>query len=405
MGGGISGLFLAYAIYKLKPEFLTHKNIQIEIIEKSKRAGGLIETQTSNWGLIEKAANGLISTDRVKAMELDLGLQLMAMNPENKKRFIFRNQKPRQIPLGPWETIKLLTNYFKKSEPNGGETLDLYARRELGAEATKYLVEPVVLGIFGAPANQLSAKLVYEYFFKLKSDQKEIQKKGTLAPKKGMGALIEALRNHLENKGAQFRFNSHILSEGELSGYQESGVTVLATNALEAARLTSKLAPELSAGLSKVKYQSLWSVTLGFSQVEKPIKGFGCLFPRAEGFSAYGVLFNNFIFDGRGPYHTETWILPSLKENEPHEGVLDLILKDRRRLYGGKTSAPDQSLFTHWPEALPLYDLELENFLNQFSPKRGYASGRLFVTGNYWGRIGLSKILDQSFDVAKGVLA
>ena len=52
VGAGFSGLTTAY--------FLVKRGFKVQIIEKTSRAGGLIETLQTEHGLVEKAANGIL---------------------------------------------------------------------------------------------------------------------------------------------------------------------------------------------------------------------------------------------------------------------------------------------------------------------------------------------------------
>src|SRR5438477_10818806 len=80
VGAGFSGLTTAY--------FLTKQNFRVRIFEKTERAGGLIKTIRTEHGLVETAANGLLSSARGEAMCADIGVPLLATRREGRKRFI-----------------------------------------------------------------------------------------------------------------------------------------------------------------------------------------------------------------------------------------------------------------------------------------------------------------------------
>jgi hypothetical protein len=87
---------------------------------------------------------------------------------------------------------------------------------------------------------------------------------------------------------------------------------------------------------------SLLTVTCFFDQDVRQLKGFGCLFPRDQGFRSRGVLFNDSIFEGRGPAHAETWIFGGALDgdivNLSDDQIRETLLADRERFYG-KTGA------------------------------------------------------------------
>src|SRR5437867_12551409 len=97
VGAGFSGLTTAY--------FLTKQNLKVRIFEKTERAGGLIKTIRTEHGLIETAANGLLSSARVEAMCADTGVTLLTTRRAGRKRFIYRG-RPKQLPLNVFETFK-----------------------------------------------------------------------------------------------------------------------------------------------------------------------------------------------------------------------------------------------------------------------------------------------------------
>src|SRR2546430_11582742 len=90
VGAGFSGLTTAY--------FLTKFGFTVRVIEKSDRPGGLIRSVRTGHGLVETAANGLLSSARAEAMCADIGVPLVITRREGRRRFIYRG-KPKQVPL------------------------------------------------------------------------------------------------------------------------------------------------------------------------------------------------------------------------------------------------------------------------------------------------------------------
>ena len=176
--------------------------------------------------------------------------------------------------------------------------------------------------------------------------------------------------------------------------------TIVCLSASAAAKFLAPIAPELGQALSRIEMLSLATVTCFYPQDSAKLRGFGCLFPRDQGFRARGVLFNDFIFEGRGPAHAETWIFGGALDPEvvslSDAEFAQIIAGERERFYGQR----DQSLAiraTRWPNALPHYSIELEKILTTLPvpPKN------VHLVGNYLGRIGLAKILERSAFVAE----
>jgi oxygen-dependent protoporphyrinogen oxidase len=382
IGGGVSGLFAAYNLKKLGHD--------VEIYEKSNRVGGLIQTLHLDWGVVETAANGVLNSRKLQLLAQDINLELVPAQKKFKKRYIFRD-KPRQLPLTFFESWNLLKRVFSKIEPDPRETLKDFSVRVYGEAAAKYLVEPAVLGVFGAPPEELSGTLVYKYFFKGPRDPvAEKSQRGTVAPVRGMSGLVEALYNWLLENGVKIHLSSAI----EKLEKSSDEIIIVATDARVAGQLLENIDSNTASLLKMIEYRPLSSVTVSYDK-PTPLKGFGCLFPRDQGFNAFGVLFNTCIFANRGPDATETWILPDGKSSS--DELIEKVKADSQRLYK-KAFTIKNSVITVWPRALPLYNTQLEVDLKLMSLPRGF-----YLTGNYLGQIGLSKIFEGSHHLAQRI--
>lgn len=385
VGAGFSGLTLAY--------YLEKAGIAVEVYEEKRQCGGLLHTHHHALGLVETAANGLLYSETLADLCRDLGVDLVFPQPSAKKRYIFWQGRPKRWPLGFFESVgfvfKLIRNLvFKnpKRAPRNGESVAAYIERVFSKKVLQSLVAPALQGIYAGDPARLSARLILGRFFGnevsdpfgLRYPRGRRKKAGTVAPREGMGALVRALENHLASRGVK-------IHRGETVEDYREGVQVWATPAWQAA----KLYPELG----EVESLGLVTVTL-FYQNRPPLAGFGCLFPRSEKVRSLGVLWNPCIFEGRSSVHSETWILggasdPEILDKSDNE-VLRVIEEDRSRLFGLRESSL-QSEITRWPKALPHYTLEWEKALETLRPKK-----RIYLHGNYLGRIGLSQILERS---------
>ncbi|HYX30589.1 MAG TPA: FAD-dependent oxidoreductase [Pyrinomonadaceae bacterium] len=394
LGAGFSGLTTAY--------FLAKHNFKVSIVDKADRPGGLIKTIRTEHGLIETAANGLLASARVEEMCADIGVPLLTTKRDGRRRFIFRG-KPKQLPLTVRNMIALsghLASNAVTLKPKPLETVAAWGRRVLGAGATDYLLIPALGGIYAGDPELLSASLI---FGKAKlPDHLDTNKpakgklRGTVAPPNGMQQLIDGLVAYLKRSDVEFSLGQ----DYDLSGGQP---TVVCLSASSAAKALRTVAPEVSEALSRIEMLSLATVTCFYAHEAAKLKGFGCLFPRDQGFRARGVLFNDFIFEGRALAHAETWIFGGALDSE----VVNLtdgqfaatIATDRERFYGRRDKQL-QSYVTRWPYALPHYTIELEKILTTLSAP----PLNIHLVGNYLGRIGLTKILERSAFVAGQLL-
>jgi len=383
VGGGFSGLTVAYELQR--------QGFAIRLYESSDRLGGLLGTLRPTWGLVETAANGFLMTGPLRKLCDDLHVSLVEARRETKRRYIFTD-RPRRLPIGPWSLLRAVYGLVRPTVPQPGESAQTCADRAFGSEFSRVVFEPVCLGIFGTTLDNLSATLVRNYFFKRPTKNSK-QKKVLYSPVGGMQDLIDALEKAIRDGGGQIFLNRAVTP----NDLQEMQTVVLAVPAPLAGTLIGQKSPVFSKRLQDLRYLPLTTVTLALGKRPKGISGFGCLFPKASQFFSLGVLFNDDIFPGRGPAWTETYICPGSDQND--DDLLNQIFKDRKRVFAESRPEDLQDYqVTRWPQALPQYGLELEALLKE----RPLISG-VFLSGNYLGEIGLSRIYDQSVNLALSI--
>ncbi len=391
IGAGFSGLVTAY--------YLVKEGFQVQVIEKHARAGGLIRTIKTAQGPVETAANGIRNSVRLEAMCADIGVPLQATRREARARFIFRGA-PKRFPLSGAEVLKVGFRFAASAtslRPQPFETIVDWGRRVIGAEATEFFLAPAMSGIYAGDPERLSASLIFgqaalpDHLQTTRPMRPKLH--GTVAPPNGMQQLTDGLRKYLEQAGGEFVFNQEVqISPGEAA--------IVCTSARGAAECLQDAAPQLSTSLRRIEMMPVATATCQYGPAAARLKGFGCLFPRTEGFRARGVLFNEYIFAGRGPAHSETWIFggaldPDIGQLADPE-LIKLIAGERERLYGA-VDEPIGIHLTNWPEALPHYSIDLERILTQLpAPPVNIA-----LVGNYLGRIGLAKIIESAAFVAR----
>lgn len=395
VGAGFSGLTTAY--------LLTKAGREVRIVEKSARAGGLIRTTRTEHGLVETAANGILNSARLEAMSGEIGLPLLATRRDGRKRFIYRD-KPRQLPLSLAESLRIPFGLIANAatlRPQPFESIAGWGARVLGKGATEYLLSPALGGIYAGDPNRMSASLIFgradlpDHLQTYRPQKGRVR--GTVAPPNGMQQLIDGLVDYLHHKGVE-------ISLSETVQPQDNAPTVVCLSASAAAQYFADISPKLAQELARIEMLSLLTATCFFRQEAAALNGFGCLFPHDQGFRARGVLFNDCIFEGRGPAHGETWILGGALDpnvvNLNDDEITETILEDRARFYRQQ----DKPLAVHlkrWPNALPHYSLDLERTLvNLPQPPPNVA-----LVGNYLGRIGLAKIFERAAYVAENIVS
>ena len=391
VGAGFSGLVTAY--------YLVKEGFKVQVVEKGSRPGGLIQTIQTPNGPVETAANGIRNSARLEAICADLGVRLQSTRREARSRFIFRG-RPKRFPLSAPDILKLGFRFASSAtslRPRPFETIADWGRRVVGAGATNYFLAPALGGIYAGDPNRLSASLIFgqaslpAHLQTTRPARPKLH--GTVAPPKGMQQLVDALCDYLDRAGVESMLNLEAkIDTGEPA--------IICTSAQAAAECLAETAPELSECLRQIEMMPVVTATCQYEPKAAKLKGFGCLFPRDEGFRARGVLFNECIFEGRGPAHSETWIFggaldPDIAKLSDRE-LIELIATERKRFYG-EDHEPIGIHLTTWPEALPHYSIDLERILTALpAPPANIA-----LTGNYLGRIGLAKLIERAAFVAK----
>jgi protoporphyrinogen/coproporphyrinogen III oxidase len=381
IGAGLSGLAAAW--------YLADAGAEVHVIEAGPRPGGLIQTRHPPEGLVETAARAFTWSDRTGELFATLGVETRFAQPQSKRRYVFRNGRPRRWPLTPVETAGAAVRagrawVGRSMRPRRDESVAAWGTRVLGRSATTWLVAPVLQGIYASPPDALSAFAIF--------GRKRAFGGRMVAPPAGMGELIDRLHDALRSRGVTFTFNSAV------DRLDRAMPAVVCTNAPAAARLLEPHAPSLAAALKRIRMVSLVTATAFFAPREDDLRGFGVLFPRSAGIEALGVLFNTDIFAGRGALRSETWIYGSLSAAAlptTEDAVRARIVADRAVLTG-RRDEPSACYVTPQLDALPVYDAAVV--------EAGAASAALPSTlalaGNYLGRLGVSNLLDGAAEAA-----
>lgn len=394
IGAGFSGLTLAY--------FLLKKGVSVRVLEQAPRVGGLISTEKIEMdgrtlGLVETAANGMLSNAVIEELSAYAGVPLLETKKESRKRFIWRAGRACRWPLSLVESLLFFQKLFlalilKKMKPTETESLQQWGERVLGRKATDFILAPALQGIYAGDLAQMNASLVLARFFNKKFKKHRGQLKGTVAPKDGMGALMKGLYSKLLAEGVRFEFSSEAAAEIKKS-VSGGEVPVLATNLSSALELLAPMYPELVLSGKGIEILPLVTSTLFFKKDSEVVNGFGCLFPKSERMNSLGVLVNSCIFESRvdSDFISETWILGGAHEKNrvlrDDQTLLSLIEEDRRKM--GRNSKVVSYQIQRWPEALPHFTGALKQFIHNFEK---IENKKIWLTGNYMGSPGLSQI-------------
>lgn len=408
-GAGIAGLLIGY--------YCKQAGIPFTILEQSDKAGGLIQTHNTGFGYIDSAANGFLWCPEMQAIADTLGLSVLPPGKKAKARYIVRNGRLSRMPLSVGDGFRILGGMLRKHrEPF--TTVAEFGLHVLGRQATYGLLDPAMGGIYAASidklslpgalpmiarAHQLSDRLL-PGLLRYRRLQPATPKaaSGTHSFAGGMGALVEALTNHLAG---------HIQYGVDAFTMITPGDDVVFTTPAYA---TAAAFPngEIRQILSSVPYTPVISVKLVFEKKDLPAampSGFGALLPRSEGMQLLGVLFNHDIFpqNTHEGYASFTCIFkedPFAADlqyfHRSEQELTEMVLREFRELFPGAGN-PVHSYVDRWRKGIPLYTpqhyanlLVLEEQLPRLFPH-----WRLF--SNYTGQISVRGMAQEAAKIAQ----
>lgn len=411
IGAGISGLLLGYQLKKAR--------IPFKIVEQNDFGGGILQSVQTDFGLVEKAANGFIWCKEIQGICDDLKLEILSPKSTSKARYIVKNKQLRRIPLSFLDGIRLIRAFTKK-QSRSFETLEDFGHYFLGKKLTAQVLEPAFQGIYGAPAHQLSfpgamtqlanafneVNYLRPAFKKMRGKATASERKrrsaGTHGFKNGMGDFTQKLTEYLQ-KEIEWKVDG-------LSLMEEKGNLILTTPAHISKHFFKNKEEKLFQQLDQVKYNSMISATLFFPKTafEKFKEGFGCLIPQREGLNILGVLFNSCIFDYRVKNDDLISLTCLLRDDSINkkwfsqdDGQLkSLIINDLNVLFGVKQN-PFEVVITKWKNGIPLYSPTL--YQSWFSMdeilKNQFPNRNLF--GNYTGEISVRALAQSSHTIIR----
>src|SRR4029077_10186036 len=207
VGGGISGLAAAFALEERRRG---GESLEYVVYEASLRFGGVVVTEQVDSCLIEAGPDSFVS-DKPWAADLcrRIGLedQIIGSNDRDRRTYILVKGRLVPIPDGlmfmvPTRLVPaFLSPLFSSAtklrmarewrysprQSNGDESVAALVERHYGTEMVDRLADPLLSGVYGGEASQLSVRAVLPRFAEMES------KFGSL----GRGML--AVRKHIKS--------------------------------------------------------------------------------------------------------------------------------------------------------------------------------------------------------------
>jgi oxygen-dependent protoporphyrinogen oxidase len=349
IGGGITGLSAAYALEKQKR---AGADLDYVILERAPRLGGVLRTEHADGCLIEAGPDSFLTEKPWAAAlcrEIGLGDQLIGSNDDQRETFIVVHNRlvklpdglmfmvPTKIvptalsPLFSFSTkLRMVGELFSHPQPpDHDESVAALVGRHFGTEMVDRLADPLLSGVYGGEAANLSARAVLPRFVDMEKRYGSLSR-GMLAARKrmasmmkgrpkpplfsslrdGMQQMVDALTAHVPREAQQV--NTEIVAVSRTgSRWQvaiqgatdEFDAVILSTPARVSGKLLAGAHPELAAELSSISYSSSITVSLIYDRaaIAGRDRGFGFLVPHSEGRRMRACTFVHNKFPHRAP--------------------------------------------------------------------------------------------------------
>ncbi|MHC4606729.1 MAG: protoporphyrinogen oxidase [Planctomycetota bacterium] len=450
IGGGISGLTAAYR--------LESAGAEVTLVEKDARLGGTIRTCREKDFVIEGGPDSFF-TQKPWGLQLcrELGMQDRLTPMSRTGYYIYSGNRLHEGPLGmrlgiptrirPVLTTKLLSfrarlrmlmERFASSRSNGAdESIASFMMRHFGREVMEKLMEPLMGGIYVAPADRLSIRATFprlvelerEYGSLIKAFLSEARKrKRARAAKRagdgrpqgpfltlrgGMAELVEGVASRLKRtriltgkgiRGIEPGCRVH-LSDGTL----EADRLLLAVPGPAASELVREFAPELADAIGRIPVVGSATVSLGYreSSFPGPLDGTGFVIPRAERCRVLACTWSSRKFPGRAPPgHV---LLRCFFGGADDQAAMSLDDDRLIRIARGELAAilgvwdePVVAKVFRWPTANPIYEV---GHAERIRAVEKLCPPGLHLTGGAFRGIGIPECVRDAGEVVRGILA
>ncbi|MCU1308043.1 MAG: protoporphyrinogen oxidase [Acidobacteriaceae bacterium] len=406
IGGGISGLSAAYYLEQGRRSGAA---VEYTLFEASPRLGGVLKTQRLHDCVIEAGPDSFLSA-KPWATELarEVGLQneLIGSNDFQRKTFILNNGRLTAMPDGiqmivptkAWPVasspllslstkLRMMREYLAPPEPlpeGRDESVASFVERHFGREVVSKLAAPLLAGVYGGDAAQLSARAVLPHFVALESKHRSLVRgvlhsrtnSNSAAPtpiftsfKRGMQQFVDAIAAQLppESIALNRAVSKTELHDGEWTVILDQGRSrkfsdlIVALPAYASGTLMQSQRPDLGNILGSIRYSDSITVALGYptrSLRRKALpSGFGFLVPRTEGRSIMACTFVHNKFDHRVP--EDYVLLRAFLSGAGNQSDADLQTTLQKELKDilGITTSPEFVSVARWPQAMAQYEV------------------------------------------------
>jgi protoporphyrinogen/coproporphyrinogen III oxidase len=458
IGGGISGLSAAYVIEEKRR---SGTPVEYVLFESKPRLGGVLVTERVEGCLVEAGPDSFL-TEKPWAADLctqvGLGDQLIGSNDSERKTYILVKNKlvvmpdglmfmvPTKImptvlsPLFSARTkLRMATEWFHpRRRSSDDETVAEMVARHYGPEMVEVLADPLLSGVYGGEASQLSVRAVLPRFADMESKHGSLgramlsaRKKMGAAPKgparplftslkDGMQQMTDALVAALDPTALKTSVLVELVTR-ELNGWTVSAgyqtdqfdAVIVATPTPAAALVLQSTDQNLSTELGSIHYSSSVTVTLGYDEKVRSAlpPGFGFLVPRSAGRRLLAATFVHNKFPHRAPADRAIirCFLGGVRDEQilqsGEKEILQIVRDELAQIIGSALDA--EPLFARvykWRSAMAQYSVGHLERLQRIETLRQKHPG-LALAGNGYNGIGVPDCVRSGTEAASKILA
>jgi oxygen-dependent protoporphyrinogen oxidase len=471
IGGGIAGLAAAYELEKSRAAGAA---VEYTLFESRARLGGSLSSEIVNGAVLERGPDSFLTEKPAAAelcRELGLGADLLPSNDAARKTYILVRNRLIALPDGlmflvPTKLIPTaLTRLFSLTtkirmglellhppRPTGlqDEAVAALVKRHFGSEAVDRLADPLLSGIYGGDAAQLSARTVLPGLVKMESEYGSLTRgmlaahrkmramakatakaKGQVpagarpAPRSiftslrgGMQQLIDALTARLNPASVRLgtpveaiektKDGWRVEAEGSSENYD---AVIMASPAWAASVLLWPVDTALGEELSAIPYSSSITVNLVYDEAKLgPLpEGFGFLVPAREGRAMLACTFVHRKFLGRTPPGKAVFraFLGGMKNEgllaENDDALVATVRRELKEILGIEAE-PEHTQVSRWRRAMAQYAVGHQERIACIAARVAALPG-LRLAGNAYDGIGIPDCIRLGRQAARELMA
>ncbi|MFO0677447.1 MAG: protoporphyrinogen oxidase [Polyangiaceae bacterium] len=465
VGGGIAGLAAAHDLVRAHGD---GHPVDVTLVEKGSVLGGNLRSERGDGFVVDGGPDSWVVTKPdTTALVKEIGLEkeLVTTIPENRRVYVAHEGELHPLPEGlvlgvptrirpvvetrlfTWRgKMRMAAEPFVPARswgPTDDESIGDFVSRRLGRELAERLAAPLLGGIFGGDAWQLSLRATFPQFIEQETKYRSLVRamratrkpptKGQSAPSafqslaRGIGSLTETLEAGLVSKATILRGRSALAvsrndgaGEGDAAKYVVSvegqdplraDAVVVAAPAHAASSLLRGVAKDASELLATLGYGSTATVFHAWKRADVPhaLDATGFLVPRSSGRPILASTWVSSKWAGRAPegkvllrtFVGGAWGEEILRKED--SDLVSLSLAELRTLMK-VDAAPLWSRVFRFEKASPQ---PLVGHVERMEKVRAALAreGGLFAIGTGYDGVGISDCIRQGRAAARTILA